>query len=100
MNAETTNGSVHCDESGCGWTEKCDFADVPKWHKKPCPKCGRGVIVSDADMIVFRLAEAAVTVSNEIDPEGKLPRATYRVNTAPLRTANNAVSGGGGADVH
>lgn len=91
MKAEATNCSVHCDESGCGWTEKCDFADVPKWHKKPCPKCGRGEIVSDADMIVYRLAEAAVTVTNDIDPDGNLPLHTCHVDTAPLRTANKQI---------
>ena len=88
MKAEATNGSVHCDEAGCGWSEPVEFADVPKWHKKPCPKCGRGEIVSDADMIVYRLTEVAVTVTNDLDPDGKLPRLTYRVNTAGLRTAN------------
>jgi len=86
--ARAKNGSVHCDEAGCRWSEPVEFADVPNWHKKPCPKCGRGEIVSDADMIVFRLAEAVLTVSNDIDPEGKLPRQTYIVNTAPMRTAN------------
>jgi hypothetical protein len=100
MKAEATGSKVVCDEPGCGWSEKCDFADVPKWHKKPCPKCGKGEIVSDEDMVVFGLAEAAVKITNYIDPDGKMKRQTYHVNTAPLRTANITVSGGGVADVH
>jgi len=38
--------------------------------------------------VLDRLAEAAVKITNYIDPDGKMKRQTYRVNTAPLRTAN------------
>jgi hypothetical protein len=94
MKAAAENASLHCDVAPCDWSQPCEFDDIPKWHKKPCPKCGKGEIVSDADVIVCRMVQAAIAATNDIDPEGKLPRATMRVNTAMLRDpANNAADG-------
>ncbi|MCF7853622.1 MAG: hypothetical protein K9N51_02400 [Candidatus Pacebacteria bacterium] len=94
---------IRCDEPGCAWEYEMDFADIPKWHKKPCPKCGNGEIISDSDMVAFRLMVAIIDASNEIDPDGKLPRVNAHVDTRVLREtstpptipADNPCAGGG-----
>ncbi len=82
---EAKECNIHCDEPGCGWSHAMDFADIPSWHKKPCPKCGKGEIISDADLVTYRMMAAIVAVSNEIDPDGKRPRVDVHVDTAVLR---------------
>jgi hypothetical protein len=32
------------------------FADIPAWHKLPCPKCLKGEIISDDDMVMYETA--------------------------------------------
>ena len=49
----TVVSSVYCDEPGCGWSRRVKFADIPAWHRKPCPKCGRGEVVSDGDLVMY-----------------------------------------------
>lgn len=82
----TIEHEVMCDEPGCGWTQKCAIDDVPAWHNKPCPTCGKGVIVSDDDMVVFVMVDAAMKLTDIIDPDGKMPRTTLHIDTAKLRT--------------
>lgn len=83
--AQCTNTVIQCDVAPCNWSQPCEFSDIPKWHRQPCPKCGKGEIVSDADLAVYCLVQAAVEVTNIIDPNGTLPRTTMYVNTAQLR---------------
>ena len=47
---------VKCDEVGCGWSLEIPADQFHNWHNKPCPKCGKGVIINDEEMVVFRLA--------------------------------------------
>ena len=84
MRAHATNVHVSCDEPGCMWILPCEFADIPKYHHVPCPQCGKGEIVSDEDMVAYRVVEMAINVSNDIDPEGK-NLVPYAFDTSGLR---------------
>lgn len=86
MKARATNIKVQCDESGCGWIQDCKFSDIPKWYQKVCPKCGKGQVISDNDMLVYRLVETALNLSNNSDPQGTLPRVSIHINTRLLRS--------------
>ena len=85
MNARATNVFVCCDVPGCGWKKRIAFLRIPRYHHVACPKCGKGEIVSDMDMVIFELSNATIKVSNIIDPKGKLPRRSMHIDTAPLR---------------
>ena len=54
--SHTTQSSVHCDEPGCGWSRRVRFEAIPTWHRKPCPKCGKGEVVSDGDLVMYETA--------------------------------------------
>ena len=45
---------VCCDEPGCGWCQAITAADMPGWLNKPCPKCGKGVIVTPLELAEFQ----------------------------------------------
>lgn len=88
MNFEIQDVEIRCDEPGCGWTQKTPWAGIPEWHRKPCPKCGNGQIISDADLINFRMVSAwADCANNEILPQTG-PVVEMVLDTAPLRTSN------------
>lgn len=75
---------VRCDEPGCNWQIECTREEISSWHKKPCPKCGKGEIVSDMDLVIFRLAISLEAVSKEIaEPGAKTVR--VKLDTALLR---------------
>ncbi len=76
---------MKCDEPDCGKVFEVAFAEIPKWHCLPCPKCGKGEIIDDADMAAWELVNAAVKLSEMIDPDGKLPTAEFRVNTQRMK---------------
>lgn len=78
-----TNAKVKCDEPGCGWGQGCAPDDIPQWHKKPCPQCGKGEIISDADLIMFRMVEAWESATREVAPDA--PVVAYKIDTAGLR---------------
>ena len=42
---------LYCEK--CDWSTDVPIKDVPQWHNKLCPKCGKDVIVKDADMKEF-----------------------------------------------
>lgn len=71
MNECMRNCRVKCDEIGCGWIQDCEPSLVPTWHHKPCPKCGKGEIISDRDMIIYTINTAVLQISDIIDPERK-----------------------------
>ena len=48
------NVHLTCDEPGCGWSIPGVQDDIPKFHNKPCPKCGKGIIVNDFEMELFK----------------------------------------------
>ena len=59
------NVHVSCDKDGCGWIIPCVQDDIPTWHNKPCPKCGKGVIVNDKELALFKLIVAAQSKTPE-----------------------------------
>jgi len=78
------NVHVKCDEPGCGWVIPCVQNDIPKFHNKPCPKCGNGVIVSDRELALFKTicalqsdkTEDTVEVHFDTSKYGKQPKGT------------------------
>ena len=41
---------VRCDEPSCGYK----FKDFPrKHHNKPCPRCGKGILINDDELAVI-----------------------------------------------
>lgn len=80
---------IKCDDPGCGWDANEPVAEVGKWHKTPCPRCGNGVILSDADMGVLAGIVALVDsglASFDLDaPES----VQVHVDTARLRAASD-----------
>lgn len=43
---------LRCD--ACKWESQVAFVDIPSWHGKPCPACGKGTPIGDADMEAWR----------------------------------------------
>jgi len=76
---------VQCDESDCDWTQETPFSEAPNWHKKACPKCSKGEIVSDEDLAAWHGLNALLLLDEKIDPEGKLPRVDVKIDTSGLR---------------
>jgi hypothetical protein len=85
MKAGVDNASVHCDEPGCGWSEEVKFSDFKNWHHQPCPKCGRGEIINNLDMVIVRRCEMAIQISNDLHPAGSTDLVDVQIDTAPLR---------------
>ena len=41
-------------EHGCDWKTTVLPDEVMAWHNKPCPRCGKGIIVNDYDLAEFK----------------------------------------------
>lgn len=76
--------TLKCDEAGCRWSQEINFQDVPGWHQKPCPECGRGSIITDADLKAYYIGKAMQDLSDALDPEKK-NRITVKFDTSKLR---------------
>ena len=75
---------IQCDE-GCGWVSECKLKDMAAWHNKPCPQCGKGVIINDAELrgvdTLLKLIELGV-----LDEAGDKPAlVTLEIDTSVLR---------------
>ena len=77
--------AVQCDEGGCGWVQTTPWDEVQNWHKKACPKCGKGEIVNDEDLAAWHGINTLLLLDKTIDPDGKLPRADITIDTSGLR---------------
>lgn len=47
---------VRCDL--CGWfyfLSKSSYKSIKRWHNEPCPQCGRGIIISDYDLHMYKM---------------------------------------------
>lgn len=49
---------VYCDH--CDYREPIEFADIPKLHGTMCPKCGKGPIVGDEDLRIWKVTDGAI----------------------------------------
>lgn len=86
-------GAVRCDEPGCDWeSTAADHDEVKQWHNKPCPRCGRGVIVNDEEMGVLNALVGIFGLFDSLFGSGELidadaPHAVIRteINTAHMR---------------
>ena len=89
-NVEIRDTAVKCDEAGCDWEQKVAWSSVPEWHLKPCPKCGKGHIVSDGDLILYCALDAAAKCANTKIQQAKETDLVVEMHldTAPLRTSN------------
>jgi hypothetical protein len=95
MNFEIKDTEVRCDEAGCGWSKKEPWTNIPKWHRKPCPRCGKGQIVNDADLWHHRMISAWADFANNDLPVQTGPAVELELDTAPLRTSNPTLHRGG-----
>ncbi len=76
---------LQCDEKDCDWVQETPWVEIKNWHKKSCPKCGKGEIVSDEDLAVWNQVNAILLINNVIDPERKMPRIDIDIDTSELR---------------
>jgi len=83
--SQIQESAVQCDESGCGWIQNIAWNKVVDWHKKTCPKCGKGEIVNDDDFAVWEGINAILLIDKAIDPMGELPRAAVTIDTSKMR---------------
>lgn len=79
------NSAVVCDEEGCDWKQEVEYDAIPTFHNMPCPKCGKGVIVNDADMQAYEFVKELLKAQNLVDPDSVLPRTTMTIDTSKLR---------------
>lgn len=74
-----TEGGVQCDELGCNWKDTT-AKDYSLWLNKPCPKCGKGVIITQEELeamehmnvmvdLINKLGEALRGKSNKLDKD-------------------------------
>lgn len=80
---------LRCD--ACAWVEQAAFDDIPSWDGKPCPACGKGLPIGDADMEawqgIVQLEQAGLArpvVPGEPTADGYV---RLHVDTARLRPA-------------
>ena len=76
---------VKCDESGCDWQQEIEFEDVPEWHNVLCPSCGKGIIVTDEDLEVWRVVRTLMQLQEAMDPDGKVPKRSMTLRSKDLR---------------
>lgn len=78
---------VKCDEPGCGWKQEVDLTMAAEWHNRPCPRCGKGVIINDWEMRLLKriLKFANSNVMSLTPAEKALLVYLGEIDTAPLR---------------
>jgi hypothetical protein len=81
------NIHLTCDEPGCGWTIPGVQDDIPKFHNKPCPKCGKGIIVNDFELDLFK--KIVSVQSNKADGCVEV-----HFDSAPVRAARRESNNG------
>ena len=66
---DTPKPYVVCDT--CGWREEVENSEATlEWHRKPCPQCGGGEIVNDAEYVTTRLLIECEAAMKAIAPLG------------------------------
>lgn len=56
---------VVCREEGCDWHIKVAFAAIPDYHGKACPKCQRGELINDKDMIIHSVISDLLAMAKQ-----------------------------------
>jgi hypothetical protein len=76
---------VYCSQPGCTFRQSLRWVDIPSWHKKPCPTCGKGEIVTDKDLSTWRLLDAVIGMTADAPPipDGAEGVVTVRIDTGP-----------------
>lgn len=84
MRTKRTPPTVKCDEKGCGWNLPLpSLEEVAKWYNKPCPRCGKGVIVNDAELMLLAKVIGALRISDVLDPTHS-KRKRVRIESAKI----------------
>ncbi len=73
---------IRCDENGCGWEQPCELKNMGDWYNKPCPKCGKGVIINTEELFLAGMLNALKMQDDMLGPE--LPRETIHIDSAKL----------------
>lgn len=84
MKTIITGTKIHCDEC------HHEFDGLPPdHHNKPCPQCGLGVLINDADLEIWNalvaMANAVQGIGEDNTPAAPLIEVKARINTAALR---------------
>lgn len=58
-----TEGGVQCDELGCNWKDTT-AKDYSLWLNRPCPKCGKGIIITQEELEAVGHMNAMVDLIN------------------------------------
>lgn len=85
-----TEGGVQCDEIGCDWKDTT-VKDYSLWLNKPCPKCGKGVIITQEEMDAVKHMNTLADLINAlgeakgIQPDPEDQRIRLVVDSAGVR---------------
>ncbi len=71
---------VKCDEDGCGWRK--DGVDIKEWLKVPCPKCGKGEIITEEEMRLLEVFRGLEMIGKALFPG---PTANVELDIGPMR---------------
>jgi len=81
-----TNSHVKCDEPDCDWIIDIEFEKIKEWHNKPCPRCSKGIIVNDTDLIVYNIVLAGMHIADIVDPDRKhRSKESTKLDTGKMR---------------
>lgn len=59
--------TIKCDEIGCDWTTSVEFAEIPSWYGKKCPKCGQVKIIDHESLKNWHTINNAQGKSTELE---------------------------------
>ncbi len=82
---------LNCDEPGCGWSESMTIEEAVKgFSHAPCPKCGEGEILNEADLAALEVTAALLNTGlirsvSPTDEDADGDAFLARINTRCLR---------------
>jgi hypothetical protein len=79
------NCKVKCDEAGCDWIQDCSQESIPDWHRKPCPKCGKGEIINDEELAFFIVLSGAEKYCEKVFPDELAKSGFIQIDSGLLR---------------
>ena len=51
-----TKLKVTCDNESCNWEQEIPQDALKLWHNVNCPVCGKGPIIDDTDLALFKIS--------------------------------------------